>query len=254
MTTPLPPLDAHAHVDVDIHPRALLSLRAFVLIALRSQAEFDSAMQRDDPFAVWGVGVHPGVPEAVASFDLDRLRHQLTQTPLLSEIGLDRWSSVPASQQELIFSQALTAHDEAACIASVHSAGRTGRVVEMLERHRCSTVVLHWWNGTASQTRRAVDLGCYFSINARNLRTARSLDVIPPERRLPETDHPYGDRGDDARPGNVHVVERALTKQKDDFRIRAWRNFGQLMDGANATERLPPKAQGIIDSVRRRYR
>ncbi len=250
MTTPLPPLDAHAHVAVDIQPRALLSLRAFILIALRSQAEFESAMHRDDPLAVWGVGVHPGVPEAVADFDLDRLRHQLTQTPLLSEVGLDRWSSVPASRQELIFSQALTAHDEAACIASVHSAGRTGRVVEMLERHRCSTVVLHWWNGTASQTRRAVDLGCYFSINARNLRTARSLDLVPPERRLPETDHPYGNQTTGAQPGKMDKVETAFSEASGDFRTQAWRNFGRLVSNAGATDRLPSKAQGIILSVR----
>lgn len=250
MNTLLPPLDAHAHVDVHIHPRALLSLRAFVLIALRSQAEFDSTTDRNDPLAVWGVGIHPGMPEAIAGFDLDRLRHQLTQTPLLSEIGLDRWSSAPADQQERVFSHALKAHDDAACIASVHSAGRTGQVVEMLEGHRCSTVVLHWWNGTAAQTRRAVDLGCYFSINPRNLRTAHALALVPPERQLPETDHPYGDQAPDAQPGNVQAVECALADKKENFRARAWRNFGQLVEGASAMERLPSKAQGIIRSVR----
>ncbi|WP_420446131.1 TatD family hydrolase [Candidatus Poriferisodalis sp.] len=144
----------------------------------------------------------------------------------------------------------LEAHDDAACIASVHSAGRTGQVVEMLEGHRCSTVVLHWWNGTTTQTRRAVDLGCYFSINARNLRTAPALALIPPERLLPETDHPYADRAKDAQPGKVQGVERALAEQQQSFRIRAWQNFGQLMDNAGAMERLPTKAQGIIFSVR----
>ena len=250
MNSPLPSLDAHAHIDVDIHPRSLLSLRAFVLVALRSQDEFDRAARRDDPLAVWGVGIHPGVPEAVAGFDLDRLRSQLTQTPLLSEVGLDRRSSVPVAKQESVFRKVLDAHDEAACVASVHSAGRTGQVIEMLEAHRCSTVVLHWWNGTVAQTRRAVALGCYFSINARNLRTAAALGLIPPERMLPETDHPYGDRTPEARPGKVDAVERALAQHPEEFRVRAWQNLGQLMDNAGATRRLPPRVRGIIASVR----
>ena len=250
MNSPTPPLDAHAHVDVGIHPRSLLSLRALVLVALRSQDEFDRAADRDDPLAVWGVGIHPGLPEAIAGFDLDRLRSQLIKTPLLSEIGLDRRSSVPVATQERVFRQVLDAHDEAACVASVHSAGRTGQVIEMLEGHRCSTVVLHWWNGTVTQTRRAVDLGCYFSINARNLRTAAALDCVPPERVLPETDHPYGDQTPEARPGRVDAVERALAHHPEEFRVRAWRNLGRLMDNAGATERLPPKVRGIIASVR----
>ena len=251
MNSPPPPLDAHAHVDVEIHPRALLSLRAFILVALRSQDEFDRATGRDDPLAVWGVGIHPGIAKAVAGFDLDRLRTQLAQTPLLSEIGLDGRSAVPAVQQEAVFRQALDAHDDAACVASVHSAGRTGQVIEMLEGHRCSTVVLHWWNGTAAQTRRAVALGCYFSINARNLRTAPALGLIPPERILPETDYPYGDRAKPSRPGNVNAVERALDHQPGELRIRAWKNLGQLIDNAGAAERLPPKARGLIAAARR---
>ena len=251
MNSPIPPLDAHAHLDVGIHPRELLSLRAFVLVALRSQDEFDRATGRDDPLAVWGVGIHPGVAKAVTSFDPDRLRSQLAQTPLLSEIGLERRSPVPAAQQEAVFRQALDAHDEEACVASVHSAGRTGQVIAMLEGHRCSTVVLHWWNGTATQTRRAVALGCYFSINTRNLRTAAALGLVPPERILPETDYPYGDQTRASRPGNVNAVERALDQQPGELRIRAWKNLGQLMDNAGAAERLPPKVRGIIAAARR---
>ena len=246
MNSPLPPLDTHAHININIHPRALLSLRAVILVALRSQDDFDHVFARDDPLAIWGVGIHPGSVAPVQAFDSDRLRSQLDRTPLLSEIGLDRRSPVPPAAQEAVFRQALDAHDKAACIASVHSAGRTGRVLEILEDHRCSTVVLHWWNGTAEQTRRALALGCYFSVNIRNLRTASALHLVPPDRILPETDHPYGNRKPRSRPGNVGAVEGALAEQPYEFRFRVWRNFGQLMDNAGATERLPTKVQGLI--------
>ena len=250
MNNPLPPIDAHAHIETDVHPRTLLSLRAVVLIAMRSQDEFDRVVGRVDPLAIWGVGIHPGLVAAVRSFDPIRLRSQLDRTPLLSEIGLDRWSPVPAVEQEAVFQQALDIHDHAPCITSVHSAGRSRRVLEMLEGHRCSTVVLHWWNGTAAQTCQAIELGCYFSINMRNLQKSPALSLIPLERLLPETDHPYGNQGAGARPGNVGAVENALYPQQREPRTLMWRNFGQLVDNAGAAKRLPPKVQGLIAASR----
>lgn len=246
MSIALPPLDVHAHVDVDIHPRALLSLRAVVFVALRSQDEFERTIRRTDSLAVWGVGVHPGVESAVKSFDQVRLRAQLEQTPLLSEIGLDRRSRVPSAEQEAVFRAALDVHDDMTCVASVHSAGCTRRVLDLLEGHRCSTVLLHWWNGSEEETLRAIDLGCYFSVNARNLKTWRALELVPPDRILPETDHPYGDPGAQAQPGNVYLVENALRQVALDFRITAWRNLGRVIGAAEASERLPSKIRGLL--------
>lgn len=246
MSVDLPPIDVHAHVDVDIHPRALLSLRAAVFVALRSQDEFDRTVRRTDPLAVWGVGVHPGVELAVKSFDQVRLRAQLELTPLLSEIGLDRRSPVLAAEQEAVFRAALDVHDETICIASVHSAGRTRQVLDMLEGRRCSTVVLHWWKGNEEETRRAIALGCYFSVNPRSLNTWKALDLVPLDRLLPETDHPYGDPGPQAQPGNVDLVESALRQVDRDFRLTAWRNLGRMIGAAGATERLPSRIRGLL--------
>jgi TatD DNase family protein len=246
MSFALPPVDLHAHVDVDTPSQALLSLRAVLFVALRSQEEFDRTVRRNDPLAIWGVGIHPGLESAVKSFDQTRLREQLELTPLLSEIGLDRRSQVPATEQEAVFSAALDVHDEMPCFSSVHSAGRTRRILDLLEPHRCSTVVLHWWNGSREDTLRAVNLGCYFSVNTRNIMTWEALKVVPPDRILPETDHPYGAIGEQARPGNVEAVEKDLSQNDRDFRLTAWQNLGRLLATAGATAHLPSKIRGIL--------
>lgn len=247
MSGRFPPLDTHAHVDVTISERELLAVRAVVLVATRSLAEHSATIGRKDPLAIWGVGIHPGVPAAAADFDDRSLRQQLHQTPLLSEIGLERRSRVPHRDQQRIFTAALDAHDDTACIASVHSSGREADVLTMLEGHRCSTIILHWWRGSPDETRAAADLGCYFSINPRGAVGRAALDRIPADRILTETDHPYGDKGKpDARPGGTAPIEHRMNPaDPQSARRQVWSNFNRLVGGAGVLERLPPKIAGL---------
>src|SRR3546814_5125598 len=60
-------------------------------------------------------------------------------------------------------------------------------------------VVLHWFTGSKADVRRAVDRGCYFSVNEGMLASATGLRVmreIPIDRVLTETDGPFLTRGD----------------------------------------------------------
>jgi TatD DNase family protein len=247
MSDRLPPLDTHAHVDVTIPERELLALRAVVLIATRSLSEHSATLGRVDPLAVWGVGIHPGVPAATAEFNDRLLRQQLRQTPLLSEIGLERRSRVPQREQQRVFAAALDAHDDTACIASVHSSGRTAEVIDMLEGHRCSSVVLHWWRGSIEETLAAIQLGCYFSFNQRDAGRGSTLDLIPAERILTETDHPYGDKDTpNRRPGATASIEHRVNATHPEIaRRQIWSNFRRLIDTAGVHERLPTKIAGL---------
>lgn len=248
MSDQFPPLDVHAHVSPTIPERELLALRAVVLVATRTLEEHSATLNRTDPLAVWGVGLHPGVPAAATGFNDRLLRRRLSRTPLLSEIGLERRSRVPLREQQRVFKAALEAHDDTACIASVHSSGRTAEVLEILDGHRCSTVVLHWWRGSLDETRAAVELGCYFSINHRDHEPGSVLDVVPAERILTETDHPYGDKGQpDAKPGGTKEVEDRLNRvSSHGARRQVWSNFRSLLHSAGALELLPPKIAGLV--------
>ncbi len=248
-----PPLDTHAHVEATISERELLAVRAVVLVATRSLSEHASTAGRSDPLAIWGVGVHPGLPAAVADFDDRALRRQLQGTPLLSEIGLDRRSSVSLTDQQRVFAAALAAHDDNPCIASVHSSGRTGDVLSVLQGHRCSTIILHWWRGSADETRAAIELGCYFSFNQGDAAQGSVLGLVPIDRILTETDHPYGDRGQpDPRPGATTPIEELINpKHPEGARSQVWSNFRSLVETAGVLTRLPPKVAGLVAAAPR---
>ena len=66
--------------------------------------------------------------------------------------------------------------------------------IERLLPNDRGTVVLHWFTGSPSEARRAVELGCYFSINSQMLNSAKHRSLVaslPSNRILTETDGPF---------------------------------------------------------------
>lgn len=228
------PLDLHAHIEPDIPAQDLDALDACVVAATRSLDEFEAVRRRDDARVAWGVGCHPGVAKAVNAFDRDRFADALAGTAFVSEIGLDGASKVDMSAQLDVFTHALSTLVEMPRIASVHSYKATGAVVDLIEAHQPRGIVLHWWLGTREETVRAVEAGAYFSVNASQARRWKHLDLIPSERLLLETDHPFGDRSETAprRPGNVLKTEEAIARQlgrsPPAIRNQGWKNLAAL--------------------------
>lgn len=66
---------------------------------------------------------------------------------------------------------------------------------------------MHWFTGTPSELRRAIDLGCFFSVNHAMLDGDRRKSVvaaIPLKRMLTETDGPFTKiSGRPSMPGDV---------------------------------------------------
>jgi TatD DNase family protein len=245
--SPQPAIDLHAHVDVSIAPSELRQLGAVVFAATRSLAEADTAIARQDEQTVWGVGCHPRLARAHKDFEPERFAELAQQTAFVSEIGLDGTSRVPMETQQATLSAILAELQRSPRIASLHSYKATDLVIDALEAHPVTGGVLHWWLGDSSQTRRALELGCFFSINAASVRRTDLLDAIPLDRILTETDHPFGDRrsGANARPGFVAIVEKALARHygetSDGIRAAMWENLARIT-GATGCMALLPRA------------
>ncbi|MCY4583360.1 MAG: TatD family hydrolase, partial [Chloroflexi bacterium] len=211
MSESWPPLDTHAHIEPEIDPTELLALRAAIFAATRTLEEFETTRGRADPITVWGVGVHPKVPAAFETFSIESFERSISRSPLVSEVGLDRSSSVPMSTQAHVLAQILRALRGRPRIVSMHSVGATAEVLDLIEEHAPVGVVLHWWKGTETQTARAVELGCRFSINRADLRHPAVIGRVPADRILTETDYPHGS-GRRAAPGDVETIEEALAE------------------------------------------
>ncbi|MCK9928834.1 TatD family hydrolase [Frankia sp. Mgl5] len=235
MRSALPPLDLHAHVDPSTPEDDLRILGAVIFAATRSLPEADSALRRRDTLIVWGVGSHPGVTSSHRSFDAAWFRSLIERTVFVSEFGLDGGAKVPLDQQLQTLRGALDVLVNKPRIISLHSYRATGQLLDVLSAQPVPGVVLHWWLGSVAATKRAVGLGCYFSVNAAMFRRPGVLRHIPLNRLLTETDHPYGDRTGPRphQPGNVLPVEYAIAKlhglEPEEVRRSMWRNLNRLV-------------------------
>jgi TatD DNase family protein len=145
------------------------------------------------------LGLHPQlIAERAAEISL--WEEYLPQARYIGEVGLDAGSKYYRSfdLQKDIFTRILKKCAESeGKILSVHSVRCARIVLDLIESHLPSehgTVVLHWFTGSKSDARRAVDLGCYFSINAMMMKNERGRDLVlglPRERLLTETDAPF---------------------------------------------------------------
>ncbi|MFI5506233.1 TatD family hydrolase [Mycobacterium sp. NPDC051804] len=251
MSSALPPLDLHAHIDTAIAPTELLSLRSVVFAATRSLAEAKTALKRQDSQTIWGVGCHPAISRSHDSFNAAEFRLLASDTAFVSEIGLDGAATVSLERQLRTLRSVFDALGEQPRVTSLHSHRATDELVTELSARALRGVVLHWWQGDEAATKRAIDIGCYFSINAAMFRRPRILGTIPRERLLAETDHPYGDRGAPRpRPGNVVPVEHALSRMLGidpaDVRRMLWRNFDRLVREVDCTRLLPRRVRSYL--------
>jgi len=165
------------------------------------------------------LGLHPQlVAEREAEIAL--WDDYLSETRYVGEVGLDAgpryYKSMEAQQRvfQHILRRCAGAGDK---IITVHSVRAVRAVLEHVEaflpRSR-GKVVMHWFTGTKSEARRAMELGCYFSINAAMLASERHLTMvqaIPLDRLLTETDGPFTRTEDrPSKPSDVASVVEEL--------------------------------------------
>lgn len=230
-----PALDLHAHIDATIAPAELTPFTGIVFAASRTFAESQTALQRRDPRVIWGAGCHPGLARNHTTFDADRFEGLVQRTPYVSEIGLDGSSKGGLDRQIVTLESILTILQRHPRITSIHSQGARDETLICLERLPIRGAILHWWLGNPEQTQKAVELGCYFSMNLKAMKRVDSVGTIPLERMLPETDHPFGDSisRQPRIPGNTSTVETAIGKHygmnQGQIRSAMWSNLSRLV-------------------------
>lgn len=242
----LPPLDLHAHVDTGIEALKLSALQAVVFAVTRSLEEAELALKRSDHTTIWGVGCHPGLVGAQKAFCAGRFRALIEGAAYAGELGLDGASRVPMKIQQHTLKSALGVLQQHPRITSLHSYMATSEILNLIANYPQPGLILHWWLGTSSETARAVELGCYFSVNRSSVRKKDLLAWIPLDRVLPETDHPFGDKGrGPRRPGEVGHVEAALAEVHnlsiEAIRIRTWQNLASIVQETRTGSLLPER-------------
>jgi TatD DNase family protein len=236
-------LDAHAHLDPARTPAELRGTGAVLAMTL-SLDEAAQVIGRKEPHIVRGVGCHPRKVKAQDGFDPDLFGELAEKTAVVGEVGLDSGSRVPWEQQLRVFRQVLAFVAETPRIVSIHSYRATGPMIEELRRRPIAIPVLHWWTGTAAETRQAVALGCFFSVHSAVARYSLFRTIVPPERILVESDHGWEDPPA-AIPCRIewveYLLEAQLQRNHEAVRELAWRNFSALVRETGTRRLLPEK-------------
>jgi TatD DNase family protein len=227
----LPTLDAHAHLDPG-RTSAGLAEAGLVLGMTLSLAEAEKVLGRYAPGIIWGVGCHPRKLTAQQAFDGDQFARLAAKTAVIGEVGLDAGSRVPLELQLATFRRVLEYAAENPRIVSIHSFRSMARVLDELRQRPITAPILHWWTGNAAETRRAVDLNCYFSVHSAVARRSVFRTQVPPERLLVESDQGWNDPSG-AIPHRIALVEymlsHSLKMEVGEVRRLVWRNFNEIV-------------------------
>ncbi|MBI5847231.1 MAG: TatD family hydrolase [Nitrospirae bacterium] len=165
------------------------------------------------------LGLHPQLVDKLAD-EITLWESHLGETRYVGEVGLDAgprfYKSLDLQKQvfERMLRLCAAAGDK---VISVHSVRAVKMVLDHIESFLPSSrgkVVLHWFTGTKAEAQRAIDMGCYFSVNAAmldNARYAAVVAVVPFERLLTETDGPFTTTaGRNSKPADVAAVVETL--------------------------------------------
>jgi TatD DNase family protein len=165
------------------------------------------------------LGLHPQLVAERAS-ELPLWEAHLTETRYVGEVGLDAGPRFYKSfdLQKQVFEHVLRCCAKAGNkVITVHSIRAAKAVLDHIEAYLPPSqgrVVLHWFTGSKAEAKRAIEMGCYFSINAAmldNERHASMVAAIPLDRLLTETDGPFTKAGErPSKPADVAVVVEAL--------------------------------------------
>jgi len=215
-------VDFHCHVDLYEDHAAVIAECDRERVATLAVTTTPKAWPRNRELAARSahvriaLGLHPQLV-ADRENELPLFERYLPDARYVGEIGLDAgprfYRSFPA--QERVFERVLSAcAEQGGKILTVHSIRTTSKVLNHIERslpQDRGRVVLHWFTGTAAEAKRAVALGCYFSINAEMLRSPKHRNLVgslPLDRLVTETDGPFVERdGRPLRPRDVrHTV------------------------------------------------
>lgn len=228
------PVDFHCHLDLYQNMEAEYTrceaARCLTLAVTTTPKAFarNAEMARTRRFVHAALGMHPQLVAQRAS-ELSQFEELAPSTRYIGEVGLDAGRRFYPSfeRQKLVFERVM-----ALCarlgekVISIHSVRTAKQVLDVIEKtgaHRTCVPVLHWFNASGAEIRRALELGCYFSVNEQMLLAPRGrnlLETIPIERLLTETDAPFQS---DKAPGDVHGAIRLIAKEHnlDDSAVEA---------------------------------
>lgn len=166
----------------------------------------------------WGAGLHPWwvASGRTGAAELDTLLAAIPSTKYIGEVGLDfgkKYLVARDIQQGAFGAIAQACAAIGGRVLSIHSVHAANTALDILETSgalKNCTCIFHWFSDSGEAFTRAVQAGCYFSVGALMLRSARGREYarqIPYGQLLLETDEPP-----QGQPYDVAAMQKQLAE------------------------------------------
>jgi TatD DNase family protein len=196
-------IDFHCHLDLYPEPHTVLrecvARGVYVLSMTTTPSAWPgtAALAKNAPRIRTALGLHPQIAHERKG-ELPLFEQFLPDVRYVGEIGLDGGPEYRRYWQDQVevFARILYLCEKAGGrILSVHSRRAARPVLDALAAHpEVGIPVLHWFSGTPRELRRAIDLGCWFTIGPVMLGSEKGralAALMPRDRVLTETDGPF---------------------------------------------------------------
>lgn len=207
-------IDSHAHLDFfkedEIKKLIENSIKNDVYRIITNAVDLNSSIKSIEiakkfPIVKASIGIYP--PVAIKEEDKEKVIEEISKLKKLAlknkeeilaigEIGMDFYHGKREEKefQERILIEQLNLAKELNLPSIVHTRGAEKEVLEILKEYSSQKIVIHCFCGNMKLVKKAVEIGCYFSIPCSLKRMQNFLEllkIVPKERILTETDAPY---------------------------------------------------------------
>lgn len=198
-------IDFHCHLDLYSNfeqvVRECESRKIFTLAVTTTPRAWPKNLElsKNTIYVRAALGLHPQLITNDIS-ELNIWENYFPNAKYIGEVGLDaspRFYPYFKKQQEVFNKILQNCSQTGGKILSVHSVRCVPKVLEAIVNngtHLNNKIVLHWFTGSLSDARKAIELGCFFSINSTMINSEKGrkiLSLIPEDRLLTETDGPF---------------------------------------------------------------
>lgn len=210
--------DFHCHIDLHDNPVALIErcekdrIVVFAVTTTPKAWQQNQLWAENSNYVYAAVGLHPELVGARYD-ELDLLDEKISECRLVGEVGLDGSPQHRSSyeRQKQVFAAALKSSQKyGGRVMSIHSRRAAKDVVALITKHvdpNSVLTILHWFSSSISDAQRAIEAGCYFSVNSAMLKSKNGrnlLKIIPGNKLLTETDSPFTEiNGRKSEPSDV---------------------------------------------------
>lgn len=198
-------IDTHFHLDLSENMQGLIQQLRSSQIGIIAVGTTPKAFMRTQKYVASlnnievGLGLHPQLIME-RGHEIDLFLDLVKESKYIGEVGLD--FNAPnkdfKEQQIACFREiAEKCTVESNKVLSIHSVKAAEEVINELNRagtFKTCICIFHWFSGSAKDRKKAVEMGAYFSINPRMLKTKSGRETIisiPKDKILLETDAPF---------------------------------------------------------------